>query len=428
MPKVSVIVPVYNVKQYLTQCLDSILDQTLKEIEIICVDDGSDDGSSEILDRYGSTDKRVQVIHKENQGYGSAMNAGLAIATGEYIGIVESDDSIEKEMYQMLYDAAIEDDLDMVKSDAYYWIESAGYLKRIHDKRMDGYYDRVLYDVDRNKFFDFYMNIWTGIYKRKFLEENKIQFHESPGASYQDNGFWMQTLLYCQRAKWISQAFYRYRQDNPLASIKSRDKMMAMAEEYEFLAKVLRARGDEHFLSYCYYYKLFRHRGTFLRIADEHKRAFCEQIKRDFAKYKGFIKGNDFLDHFFYEIVLAPDEVCDRLIHKRQELRGRLNSASHIIIYGAGNHGDIVFRGLYYEGYYDKLRCFSVTREPLNEVIGEKPTLLIQDACQLYQDALVIVAVLRGSGMYCQMVERLEKLGISNYIDGSDIEENFYIV
>ena len=190
MPKVSVIVPVYNVGKYLQQCLDSILVQTLQDIEVICVDDGSTDSSGKILDQYVLEDKRVKALHRKNAGYGAAMNAGLDAAQGEYIGIVESDDCIKAEMYQTLYDAAIKDNLDVVKSDAIYWMESVGYLKEIHYQWLDNYYDRILYDEDRNIFFDFYMNIWTGIYKKTFLMENKIRFHETPGASYQDNGFW----------------------------------------------------------------------------------------------------------------------------------------------------------------------------------------------------------------------------------------------
>lgn len=199
MPKVSVIVPVYNVENYLSSCLESILSQSLMDMEIICVDDGSTDNSGRILDQYALRDNRIKVIHRLNAGYGASMNVGLSAASGEYIGIVESDDRIKPEMYQTLYAAAVQDDLDLVKSDVMYWIEGIDYVKEIHYQWLDDYYERVLSDADRNLFFDFFMNIWTGIYKRSFLEEKKIRFHESPGASYQDNGFWMQTLLYCKR-------------------------------------------------------------------------------------------------------------------------------------------------------------------------------------------------------------------------------------
>ncbi len=428
MPKVSVIVPVYNVEKYLKQCLDSILEQTLEEIEIVCVDDGSTDSSGEILDQYATKDERVRVIHRKNAGYGSAMNVGLEIATGEYIGIVESDDCILPDMYKTLYEEAVSDSLDLVKSDAYYWLEKAQYKKRIHYKHLESFYDRVLSDIERNVFFDFVMNIWTGIYKREFLTKYQIRFHESPGASYQDNGFWIQTLSYCKSAKWLNQAFYLYRQDNETSSVKSRDKMFAMTKEYEYIEKLLRDRGDEEFLPYCYYYKLFRHRGTFFRIADENKREFCDEIKKDYARYKCYIKGFAAMDGWLRKASTQPEELCENVIQKKKSIKKCLDHASHIIIYGAGTHGDIIFRGLYNEGYYDKISCFAVSQNPPEYLFAGKQIVKIETALESYKDALVVIAVARGSNIYRHMVEKLAQLGINDFLDGSLIEESFYIL
>ena len=121
MPKVSVVVPVYNVEKYLEQCLDSIVNQTLKDIEIICVDDGSTDKSGEILDKYVTEDDRVKVIHKKNSGYGNSMNIGFDAAQGEYIGIIESDDYAELNMFESLYECAVENNLDVVKSEYFFY-------------------------------------------------------------------------------------------------------------------------------------------------------------------------------------------------------------------------------------------------------------------------------------------------------------------
>ena len=116
MPKVSIVVPVCNAEQYLKQCLDSILGQTLQDIEIICVNDGSKDNSGAMLDAYAQRDDRVRVLHKENTGYGNSMNRGLDMARGEYIGIVESDDWVEPDMFEKLYQAAKAAKADVVKS------------------------------------------------------------------------------------------------------------------------------------------------------------------------------------------------------------------------------------------------------------------------------------------------------------------------
>ena len=113
MAKVSVIVPTYNVEPYLRECMDSIIGQTMKELEIICVNDGSTDGSLAILKEYAEKDSRVVLIDKQNAGYGCAMNDGLDRATGEYIGIVEPDDFVDRHMYEDLYRIAKEKDLDV---------------------------------------------------------------------------------------------------------------------------------------------------------------------------------------------------------------------------------------------------------------------------------------------------------------------------
>ena len=119
MPKVSIIMPTYNVEQYFRQCLESVINQTLTDIEIIPVDDGSPDNCEKIMDEYAKKDSRIKPIHKENGGYGKAVNAGLKMATGEYIGIVETDDWIEPDMYEKLYSQAKKFDSDVCKSGFY---------------------------------------------------------------------------------------------------------------------------------------------------------------------------------------------------------------------------------------------------------------------------------------------------------------------
>ena len=110
--KVSIIVPVYNVEKYLSACLESLAAQTLEEVEIVAVNDGSTDGTGDIIDEYVASDARFKVIHKPNSGYGDSMNKGLEAATGDYIGIVESDDWIDPNMYEVLYQTAEAENLD----------------------------------------------------------------------------------------------------------------------------------------------------------------------------------------------------------------------------------------------------------------------------------------------------------------------------
>ena len=114
--KVSIIVPVYNVEKYLRQCLDSLINQTLQEIEIICVDDGSTDNSSNILSDYAQKDSRIIVHRQENQGLANARNAGLKLANGEYIGFLDSDDFVDIDFFEKLYQAASSDNADIARA------------------------------------------------------------------------------------------------------------------------------------------------------------------------------------------------------------------------------------------------------------------------------------------------------------------------
>lgn len=113
-PKVSIVVPIYNVEAYLSRCLDSILSQTLQDIEVIAVNDGSTDASGEILDQYASKDTRIIVIHKKNGGVSAARNDGIQLVKGEYIGFVDPDDWIDHDMYEALYHSAVEEKADIV--------------------------------------------------------------------------------------------------------------------------------------------------------------------------------------------------------------------------------------------------------------------------------------------------------------------------
>lgn len=113
-PKISIIVPVYKAEPYLRKCIDSILNQTFKDFELILVDDGSPDRCGEICDEYALKDSRIKIIHKENSGRSSARNVGLDIAQGEYIGFVDSDDWIEPDMYEVLYSKAKIESADII--------------------------------------------------------------------------------------------------------------------------------------------------------------------------------------------------------------------------------------------------------------------------------------------------------------------------
>ena len=239
MIKVSIIIPIYNVEKYLRECLDSVINQTLSEIEIICVNDGSKDNCLEIIQEYAKVDSRIKILNKDNSGYGDSMNKGIELATGEYIGIVEPDDYVEKDMFQKLYSKAKEYDADIVKSN-FFILQDSNKDKKITLVMLDEskkYYDKLLSPIKNLNVYRFPMYTWSGIYKREFINKNNIKHNTTPGASFQDNGFFFQTFSLAKTVYFINEAFYYYRWDNPNASGNQsrRNNLIKSKKEYDFI-------------------------------------------------------------------------------------------------------------------------------------------------------------------------------------------------
>lgn len=288
-PKVSIIVPTYNVEPYLRECLDSICRQTLKDIEIICVNDGSTDGSLAIINEYATRDSRIVVLDGPNGGYGKGMNRGLDRATGEYIGIVEPDDFIALTMYEDLYAIASEHDLDFVKADFYRFTREENgdmELKYNHLDKTDTWYNKVFDPSQEPEALRFIMNTWSGIYRREFLEERGIRHHETPGASFQDNGFWMQTFVYGRRAMIVNRPYYRNRRDNPNSSVKDTGKVYCMNVEYDYIEDLLRKDTDvwERFKAMFWLKRFGNYTFTLSRIDSSFIPEYCERIREDFLR------------------------------------------------------------------------------------------------------------------------------------------------
>lgn len=241
--KVSVLVPVYNVEKYLRECLDSLVAQTLPEIEFICIDDGSTDSCGEMLDVYAAWDDRFRVIHKENSGYGASMNVGLRAARGEYIGIVEPDDFADPDMFRVLYKAAHEHRVDVVKSN--YWEVMNG-KSRFVEVLCDHAYGRVICPrKEEEKFFTEPPTIWSCIYRREFLREQDIWFNETAGASYQDTSFVFLTKAYADSFLLVKDGYLHYRIDNAASSIHSTGKIYSVIDEYDAIQRHFATHGVE---------------------------------------------------------------------------------------------------------------------------------------------------------------------------------------
>lgn len=289
MAKVSIIVPTYNVEPYLVECMESIVNQTLEDIEVICINDGSTDGSLAILQSYAEKDGRIMVVDKENGGYGIGMNIGLDRASGEYIGIVEPDDFVPINMFGDLYKKAKENDLDFIKADFYRFERAENgdmVLTYNHLDRTNAYYNKVFDPSHTPEAIRFVMNTWCGIYRRDFLEKFKIRHNETPGASFQDNGFWFQTFAFAKRAMIIDKPYYMNRRDNPNSSVKNMQKIYCINVEYDHIRDVLMEYPDtwERFKGY-YTLKRFHNALTTIRRIDtafrpDYVNRFSKEMKR----------------------------------------------------------------------------------------------------------------------------------------------------
>lgn len=432
MKKISVLVPVYNVESYLERCLDSIINQTFKDMEIICMDDGSTDSSGAILDRYADKDNRVRVIHKANSGYGHTMNMALDLAEGEYIGIVESDDYIALDMYEKLYEAAEQNRLDFVKTDYYQLWEREDGTEQLNYRPLTEkteLYNRV---IEPNRELETYFLqkfTWNALYRKGFLQKNNIEYNETPGASYQDNGFWFQTFYFAKRAMFLAQAFYRYKQDNPNSSVNSDKKVFAMKNEYDFIRGFLEKRKekDKRLYQICFYFRIDGCLYTLSKLADPYKLQLAEVIQEDCDLYErmGEADFNQFprnVQDIIWKIRKNPTEYVEGQIRGRKKIRENLKGYSYIVVYGAGSYGKSV---------YEKIKCSigknSEIEFAVTDLKGEKQYYYskvikeITDFIKKKEDCLVILSVKYDTKAYCEMERTLQEMNFKNIVSYQDI-------
>lgn len=287
MSKVSILIPVYNVEKYLRECLDSVAGQKLSDIEIICINDGSTDSSLDIINEFAGKDSRFVVISGPNGGYGKAMNKGLDAATSEYIGIVEPDDFVPDCMYSDLYDIAKKNDLDLVKADFYRFKTVNGTFEKTLERldRTGTYYNSVFDPSHMPEAVYFTLNTWSGIYKREFIEKYHIRHNETPGASFQDNGFFFQTFIYAQRAMIVDKPYYMNRRDNPNSSVMNPNKVYTMNIEMDWVMDILKRDPEiwERF-KYMYWWRKYQNYNYRYQVLDKSFRQefmdrFCMEFK-----------------------------------------------------------------------------------------------------------------------------------------------------
>ena len=200
MPKISIIIPIYNAENYLKRCLNSVINQTLKDIEIICINDCSKDNSLEILKEYSKKDNRIKIINlKENKGESKARNIGLDNTNSEYIAFLDNDDEIDLDFYEKLYNKAIKTNSDIVKAG----VDIINYDKKHQKDNLN----ELIKQNNSKLYFTHYW--WSAIYKSSLIKENNIKFLEKYEIG-EDILFLNQAILNCKKLEIIDNTYYHY--------------------------------------------------------------------------------------------------------------------------------------------------------------------------------------------------------------------------
>lgn len=216
MSKVSVIVPVYNTREYLPKCLDSLVNQTLQDLEIVVIDDGSTDDSLEILKDYQTRyPDKIKLIEKENGGQGAARNLGIRECTGDYIGFVDSDDYVHIEMYESMWKVAVEKNLDLVECRYQYLREETG-------EKLKNYGNVRMYQGQKDMFIDPLVSPWNKLVRADILKNIEQVFPE--GLIYEDTAFFIKMIPYIERSCLVDREFvyHMLRGDSTMSINKSK--------------------------------------------------------------------------------------------------------------------------------------------------------------------------------------------------------------
>ncbi len=235
VPKISIIVPVYNVEKYLSVCLDSLLNQTLDDIEIICVNDGSTDGSLHILKEYANLDSRIKVICQENRGLAGARNTGIKAASGNYIGFVDSDDWVDDDFFEKLYNTASSSNADIARAPYKYSYND----KEIEEENLTPILTKRFSNNESLGINEHSVVVWNAIYKTDFILQNNIKFDDNIYIS-EDIYFTANATFKSTKTLPVIDTYYHYRQEvkNQLSKVTLK-RVMAVSQANKITTEFL---------------------------------------------------------------------------------------------------------------------------------------------------------------------------------------------
>lgn len=301
-PKVSVICPVYNGEPYVSTMMESLVHQTLKDIEIICVDDGSTDGSGEILDLYAERFPNVKVVHQECISQANAVNRGVRMATGEYIAECDADDFCNIQMYERLYKAATNPlhtrNADVVRCGFFgVWDDGSIQPNPVNVREDDCVVDpQTLPDNRLALVFGRMVTIPSGIYRREFILDNKLFWREG-GQNYEDTCVSFKVRATARDYRFVNECLYYYRRGNPNSGSATIKDEFAICEQYEEIERYC----DEHDLPFMRYMdarRYYDYMWSLSRTPQERRVDFMFKCMEDFrehpAERKFFNNDEDF--------------------------------------------------------------------------------------------------------------------------------------
>lgn len=413
--KISIIVPVYNTEDYLGECLDSVLSQDYTNYEIVCVNDGSTDGSLSILETYRKMDARIRVVTTENKGLSSARNTGVSLAMGEYICYLDSDDMLERGALSRLAKEVVEDKPDMVVYNARLLYENDEIRKKYNK---DAYYGRqVDYGyihtgadlfvrlIENNQYIE---TAWLMLLRKDYLQRERICFYE--GILHEDTLYSVRCYINAKMVKFQSQVNYIYR-------IRENSIMTKAVTSHNIISRLV---AYDEILKEMYSHDL---QDGVARAIEKYLKTFVDELRTDIKKVEdmdsfrmGMQSFSPRLSHHIYAMGLEENvyEEKDRVL--KLGFNKLIEEYKDIYIYGAGKVATKVYMYVDELGLSSKIKGFVTTTKENEKIYMDKPLVCLDDVGDVIvnSQSLVLVAVRRK--YHQEIANVLKARNIYNYV------------
>lgn len=447
MPQITVIMPSYNVADYIEQCIRSVLQQTFYDMEILVIDAGSDDGTVEIIQSFQKQDQRIQLIISEQKSYGYQLNIGIREAHGKYITILDTDDYLSPDSYESLYYAIEGTGYEYVKGtvELFYALSDGSEHKVVFRQFPEEKYQNKEIVLSAKMHPELLLTdnyIWYGIYQADFVK--KMRLHESAGASFQDLGLLLQTQMSANEVKYLDHVVYHYRQDNMKASSHNPKGFCNMLSEYRWAKQFLSEQSDNWHR--YFYIKFFRHFMYLMRnmartgVYREEAQQGIDEVVEDlrWAFKNGMLREEELdVDNYDNLSLLFQDSVLlfqkwkkrydDRLASFRNLLKV-CSGAQGVVIVCCGRYGNELHEKIIFHDLLSVVALADNSEKKIGSVQHGMKIMSVTEAAKTFPDALFVVANKKDSA---ELIDQLRRNGIPEqqvkiYIPEDDFEL-FYV-